>query len=157
MLRVSPRRDTPISPSSRTSPRLRLDAQHIRIPTPAEGERRVNDPRGTDALSAADIDKRREAARRASAASIRPGCLQWVLTSWKPKETKPMKEHLHAEMLYRMPRFKGKTWEAQRLADVLHETEPKVLIFPPRVSRVIYRANCCLCILLTGRGSPLVC
>ena len=118
-LRVSPRRGLTPTTSPRSSPR-------IRIPNPPEGERRAHDPRGTDAMTAADIEKKREAARRASAASIRPGCGQWVLASWKPKETKPMKEHLIAEISCRLPRHKCKSWEAQRLADLLCETEPKV-------------------------------
>ena len=95
------------------------------MPTPVGAERQED--RGTDTVTASDIDKKRDAARLNSAASIRPGCAQWVMASWKPKESKPMKQHLLDEMARRLPRSKCKTWDAQKLADLLHETEPKVI------------------------------
>ena len=48
-----------------------------------------------------------------------------------------MREHLLAELSKRKPGHKGKTWEAQRLADFLRQIEPKVrpcTTSPPPVS-----------------------
>ena len=75
---------SPTSP--RSSPRLSLSPRP-QEPTPP-GFVQPKDL-GSDAFSVSDVEKKRAASRRLAAKSIEPGCDQWVLTNWKPKETKP--------------------------------------------------------------------
>lgn len=101
-------------------------------------------PPPRDDMSAKDIDKKREAARRASAESIRPKCGQWVLHSWKPKEKKPMKPHLLQVVEKFFPGVRCKTWEAQKLADFLHDNERKVVFAIMHLCLLMSYADACV-------------
>jgi hypothetical protein len=72
-------------------------------------------------LTSDEISARRNAARQQSADSIRPGCEQWVVSSWKPIEKKPQLKNLLSVISQRFPSVKAKSWEAQKIADYLHE------------------------------------
>ena len=65
-------------------------------------------------------------ARQKSAESIQPGCSQHIISTWKPKEEKPMTHHLLNELARRLPGAKVKSWSAQQMADLLYKTVPQV-------------------------------
>jgi len=70
-------------------------------------------------LEAAGVDQKKEFIRVQAAQSIKPGCAQWVLASWMPRESKPQRKHLQDEVL-RRGGTAAKSWSPQQLADWLH-------------------------------------
>lgn len=66
----------------------------------------------------------REEQREAAARSIQPGCKQWMLSGWTPKNTKPQLKHLVAEYTRRCGNQPPKSWAPQQVADWLLKKEP---------------------------------
>ena len=71
--------------------------------------------------------------KQAAANSIKPGCAQWTIKAWDPKDEKPKKEHLLKAMANRIlpPGSKPPApagWEVQKIADWLkaHGVEGEV-------------------------------
>ena len=73
---------------------------------------------GVGVVEAGEPEKEKEILRVKSAQSIQPGCQQWVIAAWAPKETKPQKRHLQEEVARRGGAV-VKTWTPQQLADWL--------------------------------------
>mmetsp|Transcript_6902 Transcript_6902/g.10581 ORF Transcript_6902/g.10581 Transcript_6902/m.10581 type:complete len:126 (-) Transcript_6902:363-740(-) len=67
-------------------------------------------------------EKKKDILRVSSAQSIQPGCAQWVLASWLPRESKPQRKHLQYEV-ERRGGIPYKSWNPQQLADWLHQTK----------------------------------
>lgn len=78
-------------------------------------------PEGVRDMTPEEINIKRDAARQASAESISPGCAQWSIPDWTPKERKPQLDHLLKVMQTRFPGAKFKNWPAQRIAHYLHD------------------------------------
>lgn len=64
-----------------------------------------------------------DAERQRAAHSIRPGCDQHMLSTWKPASHKPMLKHLHNALIARNI-TPAKSWDNQKCATVLYNTEP---------------------------------
>ncbi|KAL1500139.1 hypothetical protein AB1Y20_012810 [Prymnesium parvum] len=58
--------------------------------------------------------------RQQAAESIQPGCKQWVIATWLPREAKPQLKHLRNEMM-RRGGVPPKSWKPQQVADWLRK------------------------------------
>ncbi|KAL1504622.1 hypothetical protein AB1Y20_008405 [Prymnesium parvum] len=71
------------------------------------------DKTSADDKFSSSMSRPQDEVRRASAASIEPGCKQWTLAEWNPKMHKPFLKHLHAEMEARGCKAKN-CWSPQQ-------------------------------------------